>query len=106
MISKLEVNKLTGQLSISSQAEIDLILGYLKIYGFNPLDVDILQVISSNQEDLKEYLKSPKAAPQSRIIEGVNIPPSKEVETKIKDFLSTQLQFEVRPEFKKMLRKR
>ena len=104
LISKLDVNKLTGQLSASSQAEVDLILGYLKMYGFNPSDVDILQVISSNQTDLKDYLKSNKAQPQSRIKENSNIPPTKEVQEKIKDYLSTQLQFEVKPEFKNLLK--
>lgn len=104
LISKLDVNKLTGQLSPSSQSEVDLILGYLKMYGFNPSDVDILQIIASNQEDLKDYLKSEKAKPQFRIIENSNIPPTKEVESKIKDYLTTQLQFDVKPEFKNLVK--
>jgi len=99
LISKLDVNKTTGQLSPSSQAEVDLILGYMKMYGFNPSDPSILETISLNQDDLKDYLKSQKAKPQSIIKEGSNIPPTKDVETKIQDYLSTLLQFEVKPSF-------
>ena len=103
IISKLDVNKLTGRLSPAAQAEVDLILGYLKMYGFNPSDSDILQIISQNQDDLKYYLKSPKAQPQSRIKENSNIPPSKDVDNKILDYLTTQLQFEVKTSFKNLL---
>jgi len=99
LISKIDVNKITGRLSPSSQAEVDLVLGYFKMYGFNPSDSDILQVISSNQEDLKDYLKSQKVKPQSTIKENSNIPPTKDVEVKIQDYLSTLLQFEVKPSF-------
>ena len=65
IISDVIANKSTGQLSPATQAEVDLILGYFKMFNFNPMDVNIQQFVSGNLSDLKNYLKSLDPKPRS-----------------------------------------
>lgn len=89
IVPGIEVDKDTGSLSTNTQSLIDLILGYFKIYNFNPLDVDVLSYISNNSLDLDNYLKeiSGKAKPQSQVTKGANIPPNKNVYNMIKKYI-------------------
>lgn len=87
IISDISVNKNTGQLSAITQSEIDKILGYFKIYNFNPLDNDIIQYIANDMSDINNYLVSKFSIPQSRIKQGCNTPPSKEVKDMIESLI-------------------
>jgi len=101
IINNVIANKQTGQLSASSQSEVDLILGYFKMFNFNPNDVNIQQFISRNLEDLKNYLKSlPRPKPQSGVLAGVNVP-TKEAYEMINKYLVVKLQLEVNPTYVK-----
>jgi hypothetical protein len=101
IINNVIANKQTGQLSASSQSEVDLILGYFKMFNFNPNDVNIQQFISRNSEDLKSYLKSlPRPKPQSGVLAGVNVP-TKEAYEMINKYLAVKLQLEVNPTYVK-----
>jgi len=101
IINNVIANKQTGQLSASSQSEVDLILGYFKMFNFNPNDVNIQQFISRNLEDLKNYLKSlPRPKPQSGVLAGVNVP-TKEAYEMINKYLAVKLQLEVNPTYVK-----
>jgi hypothetical protein len=103
IISDVISNKSNGQLSPATQAEVDLILGYFKMFNFNPMDVNIQQFVSNNLTDLKNYLKSlePKPKPQSQVSQGSNVPP-KDVYDMINTYLATKLQFEVNPGYRKL----
>jgi hypothetical protein len=102
IINDVNANKKTGQLSPNTQAEVDLILGYFKMFNFNPMDVNIQQFISINITDLKNYLKSEiKPKPQSQVPAGANVPP-KNVYEMITTYLATKLQFEVNPSYRKL----
>jgi hypothetical protein len=102
IISDVIANKSTGQLSPATQAEVDLILGYFKMFNFNPMDVNIQQFVSLNLSDLKNYLKSEmKPRPQSQVPVGSNVPP-KNVYEMINTYLATKLQFEVNPTYRKL----
>jgi len=102
IISDVIANKSTGQLSPATQAEVDLILGYFKMFNFNPMDVNIQQFVSLNLSDLKNYLKSEmKPRPQSQVPAGSNVPP-KNVYEMINTYLATKLQFEVNPTYRKL----
>jgi predicted RNA-binding protein YlqC (UPF0109 family) len=102
IITDVIANKSTGQLSPATQAEVDLILGYFKMFNFNPLDVNIQQYVSMNITDLKNYLKSEmKPKPQSQVPAGSNVPP-KNVYEMINTYLATKLQFEVNPAYRKL----
>lgn len=101
LVSSIVSNKTTGQFSASTQSEIELILGYFKMFNFNPNDVNIQQFISRNSSDLKNYLKSlPRPKPQSGILAGVNVP-TKEAYDMINKYLAVKLQLEVNPTYKK-----
>lgn len=103
IISDVIANKSTGQLSPATQSEVDLILGYFKMFNFNPMDVNIQQFISDNLSDLKNYLKSlePRPKPQSQVPQGSNVPP-KDVYEMINTYLTIKLQFEVNPTYKRL----
>lgn len=103
VISDVIANKKTGQLSPATQAEVDLILGYFKMFNFNPGDVSIQQFVANNLTDLKKYLKSsePKPKPQSQVPQGSNVP-TKDAYELIKTYLATKLQFEVNPAYRKL----
>lgn len=104
LVSSIVANKTTGQFSASTQSEIELILGYFKMFNFNPNDVNIQQFISRNSSDLKNYLKSlPRPKPQSGILAGVNVP-TKEAYDMINKYLAVKLQLEVNPTYKKQIR--
>jgi hypothetical protein len=102
IISDVVSNKNTGQLSPATQAEVDLILGYFKMFNFNPSDVSIQQFVSINISDLKSYLKNsdPRPKPQSQVVSGSNVP-TKEAFELINTYLATKLQFQVNPTYRK-----
>lgn len=87
ILSSIEVDKSSGDLSPTTQSTIDLILGYFKIYNFNPEDLDILQTISNNKSDLTSYLNSKLSKPQSILIPGSNIPINIDINELIKKYL-------------------
>lgn len=95
IISSLDIDKNTGQLTPMGQKDIDTILGYLKIHNFNPMDVDIINYLSS-QRDIKKWisygtdkktLDSKKVLPQSLLSVGSNVPPSKMVNDLIGQYI-------------------
>lgn len=98
IITDVISNKNNGLLSAATQAEVDLILGYFKIYNFNPLDVSIQDYIANNLQDLKNYLKS-SPRPQSQVLAGSNVPPKNAYDL-IKTYQITKLQYDVNPNVK------
>lgn len=96
-ISEIEVDKNTGKLTTTAQSEIDIILGYFKIYNFNPEDLDILQVVSNNRLDIDSYIGSSLAKPQSVIKQKSNVPINKDVFELIQKYLIVQTQIEINP---------
>jgi len=99
IISTIEVDKNTGQLSLASQAQVDLILGYFKIYNFNPVDVDIVSYVSTNMDDLNSYLNSQFAKKESSLTAGINVPPSSSVYDLVNKYITVELELSVNPQF-------
>ena len=99
IISTISVDKTTGQLSLATKAQIELILGYFKIYNFNPVDVDIVTYIAQNMDDLNAYLNSQFAKTESSLIAGSNVPPSKTVYDLVDKYITIELELSVNPQF-------
>ena len=96
-MSKLDVDKGKGKLSIFTQREIDILLGYFKIFNFNPMDDDIIDYIKK-EGNITDWLnngldsKKGKMGAQSYISLsiGVNTPPDFETYEIIKEIVSLE----------------
>ncbi len=104
IISSIDIDKNTGSLTPMGQRDIDNILGYFKIHNFNPMDIDIIGYLSS-QDDIKTWitygidkktLDSKKVLPQSVLTAGSNTPPSKEVSDLIGQYIYITLSEEIK----------
>ena len=99
LIKTFELDKITGFLTTDSKRSCDLILGYLKIFNFNPNDKLILQWISNNKEDIDNYLQSKFAKTPSELIQSSNVPPSREIYDMINNQVSRKNEISVNPKF-------
>ena len=98
-ISSISIDKLTGKLSTDSLNQVNLILSYFKIYNFNPLDSDIMKFISNNMADIGQYLTSNIVQPESIVVNGSNLPPSKSTYDMINKYVTANLEFNVNPKY-------
>jgi hypothetical protein len=99
LIKTFELDKTTGFLTTDSKRSCDLILGYLKIFNFNPNDKFILQWISNNKEDIDNYIQSKFAKVPSELVQSSNVPPSREIYDMIKNQVSRKNEISVNPKF-------
>jgi hypothetical protein len=99
LIKTFELDKTTGFLTTDSKRSCDLILGYLKIFNFNPNDKFILQWISNNKEDIDNYIQSKFAKTPSELVQSSNVPPSREIYDMIKNQVSRKNEISVNPKF-------
>lgn len=98
ILSNIEVDKNTGRLSLSTQREVDIILGYFKIHDFNPVDVDIINYIKTHS-DIKQWINTGmkssrtgiKSTTYKDLTQGSNTPPDQETYEMIKQLSSFEL---------------
>lgn len=74
-------------LSKNTQDKVDLILGYLKIYNFNPMDSNIIDYVAKSP-DISNYLDSGFAKPYHQLVAGSNVPPTKDISDHLGEFLA------------------
>ncbi len=99
ILSDIKVNPVTATLDVSSGIKISLVLGYLKIYNFNPYDIDILIFLSKGiqSEDLQKWIKTRLSNSSNKsteigklekdVISGENTPPTKHVNNLLEQYL-------------------
>lgn len=82
ILSKIDVDKNTGNLSIFTQREVDIILGYFRVMNFNPNDMDIIGFITQFDDitkwvnaGLNSKRKSVIASSYKDVKSGINTPP-------------------------------
>lgn len=104
ILSQFSLDKLTGRLDEKSQTDLDLILGYFKIYNFNPNDISIINWLGDNNSDLDNYLISNKVKPSNKLIVKSNVPPTEEVAKLIKKQLGKKREVLINPKFQRIQR--
>ena len=100
ILTTLDVNKSTGNFEINTQRDIDLVLGWMKIHGFDPSDDQMLDFMSRYaRNDIQRWINNgnsksndPKALPSRDLDIGINIPPSEQS----KDAISAIIDFDGR----------
>ena len=102
ILSQFSLNKSTGLLDDNSQTEINLILGYFKIFNFNPNDKSIIDWIGRNDNDLESFLASDKSKPLEELQIGSNVPPTQEVVSLIKKQLKKKEEVKINPKFQRI----
>lgn len=102
ILSQFSLNKSTGLLDDNSQTEINLILGYFKIFNFNPNDKSIIDWIGRNDNDLESFLSSDKSKPLEELQIGSNVPPTQEVVSLIKKQLKKKEEVKINPKFQRI----
>jgi hypothetical protein len=99
LISRFELDKVTGFMTPDSQKSTDQILAYLKIYNFNPNDNSILNWISNNRIDLDNFLSSNKIFNSKELVQSSNVPPNREIYDLILKQVRSKSEVLVNPKF-------